>query len=75
MFDPQEIENRIKAAYPQAEISVKDLTGGKDHFEVHVTTKEFQNMNALKRHRAIYDLFKEEVGGPIHALSLKLKGE
>ena len=70
MFEPTEIETRIRNALADADITVKDLTGGKDHFEVSVVSETFAGMTPLQRHRKVYGLFTDVMGGAIHAFSL-----
>ena len=70
MIEPTEIRTRIENALPGATINIKDLTGGKDHYEVEVISPAFEGMGALARHRKVYDIFADVVGGALHALSL-----
>ncbi|MEZ4271449.1 MAG: BolA family protein [Myxococcota bacterium] len=56
-----------------AKITIKDLTGGRDHYEVHVVASEFEGLAPLQRHRKVYELFGDVMGGALHALSLQLK--
>ncbi|MBX7145744.1 MAG: BolA family transcriptional regulator [Alphaproteobacteria bacterium] len=46
---------------------------GESHFYIEMTSSYFEGMSKLERHKAIYDLFKEELKNHIHALELKLK--
>ncbi len=73
MIDPNEIERRILAVLPDAQIRVEDLTGTKDHYQVHIVSKDFEGMMPLKRHRLVYEPFKDVIGGPLHALTLTTK--
>lgn len=73
MIEPQEIERRIQEALPGAQVTVKDLTGGMDHYEVEVVSEAFAGMNSLARHRKVYAIFSDVVGGALHALSLKTR--
>ena len=66
-----ELKTRIEEAIPGAEASVEDLTGGGDHFRAEVVSDRFDGLSRIDQHKLIYDVFGEEVGGPIHALSLK----
>jgi len=66
----QELKQRIEAAIPGASVAVEDLTGGGDHFRAVVVSHEFAGRSRLEQHRMVYDVFGEEVGGPIHALSI-----
>jgi stress-induced morphogen len=71
MPSAQEIRERIEAAIPGARAQVQDTTGGGDHFAATVTAEAFAGLNRIQQHRLVYDVFGAEIGGPIHALSLK----
>jgi stress-induced morphogen len=67
----EEIKQRIESAIPGALARVEDLTGGGDHFRATVVAQAFSGKSRLEQHRMVYDVFGSEVGGPIHALSIK----
>jgi stress-induced morphogen len=69
----EELKQRIEAAIPGSDAEVVDLTGGGDHFQATVTASTFAGLSRLQQHRLVYDVFGEEVGGPIHALSIKTR--
>ena len=71
MPSTDEIKQRIEAAIPDSNAEVEDLTGGGDHFKATVTSDAFAGLGRLQQHRMVYDVFGAEVGGPIHALSIK----
>ena len=74
----EDLKRRIEEALPGASAAVDDLTGGGDHFRAEVVSDRFRGMSRLAQHRLVYDVFGDEVGGPIHALSIKTttpKGE
>jgi stress-induced morphogen len=66
-----ELKQRIEAALPGALVSVEDTTGGGDHFRAEVVSDRFDGLNRIQQHKLVYDVFGAEVGGPIHALSIK----
>ena len=66
-----DLKERIERALPGARVAVEDLTGGGDHFRAEVVSDRFQGLSRIQQHRLIYDVFGDEVGGPIHALSIK----
>ncbi|QDG49987.1 BolA family transcriptional regulator [Persicimonas caeni] len=70
MIEPEEIVSKIKASLTDAEVHVQDLTGTKDHYQVTVISEAFDGKPLIKRHRMVYDALKEEMKGPIHALTL-----
>ena len=65
-----ELQRRIEAAIPDSSAQVIDLTGGGDHFRAQVVSPAFAGMSRIQQHRLVYDVFGDEVGGPIHALSI-----
>ena len=71
MPSPQDIKRRIEAALPGANAEVEDYTGGGDHFRATVTSPAFEGRSRVEQHRIVYAIFGAEIGGPIHALSLK----
>ena len=66
-----ELRVRIEAAIPGSRASVEDLTGGGDHFRAEVSSDRFAGLSRIEQHKLVYDVFGDEVGGPIHALSIK----
>lgn len=71
MPNAQELKERIEQALPGAVVQVEDLTGGGDHFRAEIVSDRFQGLTRIDQHRMVYDVFGAEIGGPIHALSLK----
>lgn len=71
MPSPQELEQRIATALPGARVSVEDLTGGGDHFRAEVVSERFEGLSRIQQHQLVYGVFGDEVGGAIHALSIK----
>ncbi|HWV87942.1 MAG TPA: BolA family transcriptional regulator [Capillimicrobium sp.] len=66
-----EIKQRIEAAIPGAQAEVEDWTGGGDHFRAVVVSPAFKGKTRIQQHQMVYAVFGDEIGGPIHALSLK----
>lgn len=73
MPNAEEIKRRIEAAIPGAQAEVEDWTGGGDHFRATVTAATFAGRSRIEQHRLVYEVFGAEIGGPIHALSLKTR--
>jgi stress-induced morphogen len=71
MPSTEDLKTRIEAALPGASAEVEDLTGGGDHFRAEVVSDRFDGLSRIEQHRLVYDVFGDEVGGPIHALSIK----
>jgi Stress-induced morphogen (activity unknown) len=71
MPSPEDIKQRIEASIPGARAEVEDYTGDGDHFRATVTAAAFAGRTRIEQHRMVYEIFGAEVGGAIHALSLK----
>lgn len=67
---PEGIRDRLRAAFPDAEIDVRDTTGGGDHFAATVVSWTFEGRGLLDRHRLVYDALGEAMRTDIHALAL-----
>jgi stress-induced morphogen len=67
----EELRERIERALPGSKVSVEDTTGGGDHFRAEVVSERFEGLTRIQQHKLIYDVFGDEVGGAIHALSIK----
>jgi len=66
-----EVKERIERALPGSQATVSDLTGGGDHLRAEVVYDGFEGLSRIQQHKLVYDVFGDEIGGPIHALSLK----
>jgi stress-induced morphogen len=73
MPSAHELKQRIEAAIPGARADVEDYTGGGDHFRAIVVAPTFEGRSRIDQHRLVYEVFGDEIGGPIHALSLTTK--
>jgi stress-induced morphogen len=71
MPSTEDVKARIENALPGATASVTDLTGGGDHLRAEVEYSGFAGLSRIEQHKLVYGVFGDEIGGPIHALSLK----
>jgi acid stress-induced BolA-like protein IbaG/YrbA len=68
----EELKQRIEAGIPG---SRADVTGDGHHFNAVVSAPAFQGLSRIAQHRLVYDVFGQEVGDRIHALSIQTKAE
>lgn len=71
MISPHQIKEKILGALPDAEVTVRDMTGTADHYEVVVICGAFKEKSLIERHRMVYGSLQDVLGGDLHALSLK----
>jgi stress-induced morphogen len=69
-MDAQEIERLIKAAFPDAQVTITDLVGDGDHFAAHVIAREFAGKTRVQQHKMVYDALQGHLGATLHALAL-----
>jgi acid stress-induced BolA-like protein IbaG/YrbA len=65
---PEELKERIEAGIPGARAEV---TGDGHHFNAVISASAFSGLSRIAQHRLVYDVFGDEIGGRIHALSIQ----
>ncbi len=71
-MEPQEIHGILMQKLPGAEITVEDMTGTHDHFEVIVMWTGFNGKTMMEQHRIINQALAGPLDeGKIHALKIK----
>jgi stress-induced morphogen len=66
-----QIEQLIKSAIPDAEVTIRDLAGDGDHYAARVVSRSFEGLSRIKQHQAVYAALGGRVGGELHALQLE----
>ncbi|MBV9003319.1 MAG: BolA/IbaG family iron-sulfur metabolism protein [Solirubrobacterales bacterium] len=69
---PDELKARIEAEIPNARAVV---TGDGHHFNAIVSSPAFRGLSRIAQHRLVYEVFGDEVGDRIHALSIQTKAD
>ena len=65
-----EITQLIVRGIPDAEVKIRDLTGGGDHYEALVVSAAFDGEMKVTRHRMVYGALQDAMVERIHALKL-----
>ncbi|NER81729.1 MAG: BolA family transcriptional regulator [Leptolyngbya sp. SIO1D8] len=72
MVTAEQVVTMIQEEMPDAEVQVNDLTGGGDHFEVTVISKQFEGRSLVQQHQLVYKSVQSAMSSEaIHALALK----
>jgi stress-induced morphogen len=69
-MDPTEIEQLIKAKFPDATVEIQDLAGDGDHYAARVASRAFKGKSRVQQHQMVYDALGGRMGGVLHALAL-----
>ncbi|HYE41913.1 MAG TPA: BolA family protein [Caulobacteraceae bacterium] len=78
------ISRKLEAAFAPVALEVRDDSarhaghegareGGESHFDVAMTSEVFNGLSRVERQRRVNTVLAEELAGPVHALSLRLK--
>lgn len=69
-----EIEQLIRAGFPDAQITITDLAGDGNHWAAEVIDASFQGLSRIQQQRAVNATVKAEIdSGKLHALALTTK--
>jgi stress-induced morphogen len=66
-----EIEALIKAALPDAQVTIEDLAGDGDHYAATVVSEAFRGKSRVQQHQIVYAALRGRMGGELHALALQ----
>jgi BolA protein len=78
----QSIESKLTQALKPVRLVVEDDSarhaghagagqGGESHFNLEIVSAAFAGQSRVARQRIVYAILKDELAGPVHALSLK----
>lgn len=67
------LEEKLKTHFPDGIISINDMTGTKDHLEIHIKSDRFKSLRLIQQHQLVMDALKEDLKARIHAVKLNTK--
>jgi BolA protein len=78
----QSLKAKLTAAFSPTRLAIDDDSarhaghqgardGGESHFNVTIESAAFAGVSRLKRQRLVYAAVADELGGPVHALSVR----
>ena len=68
-----EIEKRIKAALPDAQIELRDLAGDDNHWAATIVSEQFRGKSRVQQHQMVNAAFGTDMGTTLHSLSVQTK--
>jgi len=69
---PEQIESRLKTAYPGCDLVVIDTNGQQDHYDVRISSTLLVG-SRIQKHQAIMKLFAAEFkSGELHAMQIQI---
>ena len=71
-MQPEEVRQLVVRAFPDGEITVEDMTGTMDHFQITVLSPRFQGLIKIDQHRLVQAPLQGALDdGRIHAIKIK----
>lgn len=67
----EELDRRLRAAFPEAELTITDLAGDGDHYRARIVASAFQGLSRVRRHQLVNKALADVLGGALHALALE----
>ena len=67
------LEAYLRDAFPDAEITLKDLAGDNDHWSAEIVSEQFRGKSRVAQHQMVYAALKGRMGGQLHALALQTR--
>ena len=65
------LEQRLKDAFPDAEITITDLAGDGDHYRARIVGTVFAGLPRVRQHQLVNKALADVLGGELHALALE----
>ena len=66
-----EIEALIRAALPDARVTIEDLAGDGDHYAATVVSDMFRGKSRVQQHQLVFAALRGRMGGELHELALQ----
>lgn len=62
---------KILEGFPDSKIELVDLVGDNNHYDVKITSKQFNGLSSIDQSRLVHKILKDCLGKDLHALSIK----
>ena len=70
-MSPADLEGRLHAAFPDAEIVLTDLAGDGDHYKARIVSPAFAGLPRVRQHQLVNKALSDVLGTVLHALALE----
>lgn len=72
MIDPKQIQSLVQEGISDSEVTVEDMTGTGDHFQVVVLSPAFRSKTIIEQHKMVHAALVS-LKDQIHALAIKTR--
>ncbi len=67
----EELDRRLREAFPDAEVTITDLAGDGDHYRARIVSSAFTGLPRVRQHQLVNKALADVLGGALHALALE----
>lgn len=67
----EELDRRLKDAFPDAEVTITDLAGDGDHYKARIVSSVFAGLPRVRQHQLVNKALADVLGTVLHALALE----
>lgn len=71
MLTTDDVRTLIETAMPGSIVTVQDMTGTSDHFDIRVTAADFAGKSRIDQHKMVQAALGEHLTTTIHAVQIK----
>lgn len=67
----QDLDRRLREAFPGAEVTITDLAGDGDHYRARIISTAFAGLSRVRQHQLVNRALADVLGTTLHALALE----
>ena len=68
-----ELKALLESRIDDSEVTVRDMTGTMDHYDVEVVSPVFEGKSLIEQHKIVHEAVGEHLTTTIHALQIKTR--
>lgn len=67
----EELDLRLREAFPMSEVTITDLAGDGDHYRARIVSSAFAGLSRVRQHQLVNRALADVLGTTLHALALE----
>ncbi len=67
----EELDRRLREAFPMSEVTITDLAGDGDHYRARIVSSAFAGLSRVRQHQLVNRALADVLGTTLHALALE----
>jgi stress-induced morphogen len=71
MIAQEDVEDRLSQEFPDAEISVRDVSGSQDSYQARVVSQQFEGKSLFEQHQLVYQALGDALYSAMASFSVQ----